>query len=56
MMLKITSNSDDSFDNFQGTKIKQLYESYIKSKYTKIVRHKKMTPIIFKLQEIHADL
>lgn len=36
--------------------VQQLWNSCIKSKHTKIVRHKKMTPTICKLKEIHGDL
>lgn len=56
MLLKITSNSDDGFDDFEGTDVEKVCNSCIESKYTKIVRHKKMTPTLCKLQEIHANL
>lgn len=36
--------------------IKQLYKAYIKSKHIRIVKLKKMTLMIRKLQEVHIDL
>lgn len=52
LLNKITSTSNiDSNDV-----IEQLYDSCIESKYTKIVRHKKITLTTHRLQEIHADL
>ena len=48
-LMAIINNPDNS-------EIKKLWDSYIKSKHTKIVRHKKMTPTTRKLQEIHANL
>ena len=36
--------------------IEQLCNSYIKSKYIKMVKYKKITPTIYKLKEIYADL
>ena len=36
--------------------VEQLCNPYIESKYTKIVRHKKMTLTTRKLKKIHADL
>lgn len=51
LLNKITSigiNSNDSID--------QLYHFCIKSKYTKIVKYKKMIPTICKLKEIYTNL
>lgn len=36
--------------------VEQLYDSYLQSKNTKIVRYLKITLIICKLQEIHINL
>lgn len=36
--------------------VEQLCDPCIESKYTKIVRYKKMTPTTHKLKEIYADL
>lgn len=36
--------------------MEQLCDNCIKSKYIKIIKYKKMTLIIYKLQEIHVDL
>lgn len=35
--------------------VKQLYDFYLKSKNTKIVKYQKMTSINFKSKEIYAD-
>lgn len=35
--------------------IEDIYDTYIKSKYTKIVKHKAMIPKVQKLEVIHAD-
>lgn len=43
----ITNSTDD---------IKDLFDLCIKSKHTKIIRHKKMTLTTHKLQEIYPDL
>lgn len=40
----------------QVRNIKQLYDSCIESKHTKIVKHKKMTSTTLNLQEIHTNL
>ena len=49
LLVAIINNSDRS-------KIKKLCDLCIESKYTKIVRYKKMTSTIRKLQEIHTNL
>ena len=36
--------------------VEELYEIYIKSKHTRIVKSKRMTPTTRRLQEIHANL
>lgn len=36
--------------------MEKFYEAYIESKYIRIIKSKKMTPITRRLQEIHADL
>lgn len=36
--------------------VEQLCKAYIKSKHTKIVKSKKMTPMTRRLQEVYADL
>lgn len=36
--------------------MKQLYKAYIKSKYTNIIKFKKMILTIKKLQKIHINL
>lgn len=36
--------------------IKDFCDTYIKSKYIKIIKYKKITPIVWKLEEIHANL
>lgn len=37
-------------------RIKDFYNIYIKSKYTKIIKHKAMTLKIQKLEEIYANI
>lgn len=49
---KVTSISSIDLNNL----IKKLCDPCIESKYTKIVKYKKMTPMTQKLKEIHADL
>lgn len=39
-----------------SNEIEKLYDLDIKSKHTKIIKHKKMTPTNRKLQKIHANL
>ena len=55
-MPMIVSTSGNYPDNFEETYVEQLCDPCIKSKYTKIVKYKSMTPITHKLQEIHTDL
>ena len=50
LLNKMTSTTD------HDDSVKQLCDSCIESKYTKIVMHKKMTPTIRKLQKIYADV
>ena len=50
LLNKMTSTID------HDDSVKQLCDPCIENKYTKIIRHKRMTPIIHKFQEIHADL
>lgn len=45
-----------NINNFSNIKIKKLYDLYIKNKHTKIIRHKNITLISKKLQDIHADV
>lgn len=52
LLNKITSTSNIDLNN----NVKQLCDFCIESKYTKIVRHKKITFIIHKVQEIYTDL
>lgn len=56
MLFKVTSTSSNNPANFKETNIEQLYIFCIKSKYTKIIKHKKMISITRKLYEIHANL
>lgn len=51
LLNKVTSISTD-FDH----SIEQLCNLCIENKYTKIVKHKKITPTTYKLKEIYADL
>ena len=48
-LMTIINNPDNS-------EIEKFYDPCIESKYTKIVRYKKMTPTTKKLQKIHANL
>lgn len=52
LLNKITSTSSIDLDDV----IKQLCDPCIESKYTKIIKHKKMTLTICRLQEIYIDL
>ena len=52
----VASTSEDNSNDFVKTYVEQLCDLYIKSKHTKIVKYKKMTPTTHKLKEIHANL
>lgn len=56
MLLKIINSNGNNLNNYEKINIKQLCNSYIKNKYTKIVRHKKIIPITHKLPDIHVNL
>lgn len=49
LLNKITNTSGDNLESCKNINIKKQYNPYIESKYTKIVRHKKMTLITRKL-------
>lgn len=50
--ITVSPNKVINFSNI----FKELYNARIKNKYTKIVRYKKIILIIYKLEEIPADL
>lgn len=57
LLNKITNTtSGNNPEGYKNANIEKLYNLYIESKHIKIVRYKKMTPTICKLQEIHTDL
>lgn len=56
LLNKIINTSNDNLEGCKNTNIEKLCNLCIKSKYTKIVKHKKMTFVTRKLQEIYADL
>ena len=54
LFIVIISNTNTN--NYDNSKIERLFDLCIESKYTKIVRYKKMILITWKLQEIYTDL
>lgn len=52
----VANISRDNPDNFEETYVEQLGNPCIKSKYIKIVKHKKITLKTCKIQEINANL
>lgn len=52
----INTTSGDNSEGYENTNIEELCDLCIESKYTKIVKHKKMTPTTCKLYEIYVNL